>query len=154
MNPISRERLFGFQHAFDQPIVLVLVATVAGVLVVAAAAIGLLVALRLVNDRLRRELIQRYVSWLIIIPCVVGPILLGAAWTMLLVAVLSLLCYREFARATGFFREKLMSLMVVVGILAVNFAIIDHWYGFFVALAPLTIIIMAAVAIQIGRAHV
>jgi two-component system cell cycle sensor histidine kinase PleC len=35
---------------------------------------------------------------------------------MLAVTLLSLLCHREYARATGLFREKFMSLLVVVGI--------------------------------------
>ena len=32
---------------------------------------------------------------------------------------------REFARATGVFREKLMSLLVVIGILSLTFAVAD-----------------------------
>ncbi len=40
-----------------------------------------------------------------------------------------------------------MSLVVVLGILAVNFTALDDWYGFFVALFPLTVITIAAVAI-------
>ena len=39
---------------------------------------------------------------------------------MAAVAVLSLLCYREYARATGLFREKTVSLVIVLGILALD----------------------------------
>jgi len=76
-----------------------------------------------------------------------GPVLLGAAWTILAVAILSILCYREFARATGFFRYRSLSIVVVLGIFATTFAIADHWYGFFVAVPPLTMVLLAMVAI-------
>src|SRR5262245_60409829 len=52
-------------------------------------------------------------------------------------ALLSIFCYREYARATGLFREKLISFLVIVGILAVQFAVLDNWYLLFVALFPL-----------------
>src|SRR5262249_38325584 len=96
---------------------------------------------------LRLRSTTRYKSWLVIIPMMLVPLLLGAAWTIAGVFILSLLCYREFARATGLFREKLTSLMVVLGIFAVLFAVADHWCGFFMALSPLTIGAIAATAI-------
>ena len=73
--------------------------------------------------------------------------LLGAAWTIAAIALMSLLCYREFARATGMFRQPAISSLVVLGILAVTFAVADHWYGLFVAITPLLIAVIAAVAI-------
>jgi len=57
------------------------------------------------------------------------------------------LCYREFARATGFFRYRSLSIVVVLGIIATTFAIADHWYGFFVAIPPLTMVLLAMVAV-------
>jgi phosphatidate cytidylyltransferase len=63
------------------------------------------------------------------------------------ITILSIVCYGEFARATGLFREKMVSAVVGLGILAVNFAAFDHWYGFFVALFPLTVIVIASAAI-------
>jgi len=100
-----------------------------------------------IDAKLRSELTRRYVSWLVLTPLILLPILLGAAWTVLAVAALSLLCYREYARATGLFREKAVSLVVVLGILALTFAELDHWYRLFVALVPLTIGLIAIVAI-------
>jgi phosphatidate cytidylyltransferase len=65
--------------------------------------------------------------------------------------VLSLLCFREFAGATGLCREKLMSLMVVVCILGLTFAVADHWYRLFVALTPMSIVVFTAVATSLDR---
>ena len=71
------------------------------------------------------------------------PILAGAFWTILAVATLSFLCYREYARITGLFRERTISLIVVIGILFLAFAELDNWYRLFVALFPLTVALIA-----------
>src|SRR5439155_8910994 len=121
VNDATRERLFGWQHAFDHPVTVGITAGVAAVLIVAPLIMLLLSRLGWIDSAQRQELGKRYRSWLILIPLMGVPVLLGAAWTMLAVAVLSLLCYREYARATGLFREKTISLMVTLGILGVIF---------------------------------
>jgi phosphatidate cytidylyltransferase len=151
LSPATRERLFGYEHAFDHPVTVAIVVTVAVALAVAPLVILLLARLGRVGPTQRKELMQRYRSWLILVPLIGLPILLGAAWTILGVLVLSLLCYREYARATGLFREKLISLLVVLGIFAVTFAVADHWYHFFVALFPLGVGLIAAVAVLADR---
>ena len=72
---------------------------------------------------------------------------IAIATTIAGIALMSVFCYREFARATGMFRQPAISSLVVLGILAVTFAVADHWYGLFVAITPLLIGLMAAVAI-------
>ena len=100
---------------------------------------------------LRTDLWTRYKSWLVLAPLMVGPLLAGRLPAIIGVGVLSALCYREFARATGLFRQHLVSGVVVLGGILLTFAIADHWYAFFVALAPLTascIVIFALIADQ------
>lgn len=135
MNTI--ERLFGWRHALDHPVSLGITVSVGALLLLAPLLIALVNRLARPEERLRRELWQRYASWLLIAPAVMLPVLAGAAWTVLAVTVLSLACYAEYARATGLFREKLLSALVVGGILALNFAALDHWYALFAALVPL-----------------
>jgi phosphatidate cytidylyltransferase len=147
MNNAARERLFGFRHAFDHPVTMWITIGIGAVLVAAPLAIGGLSAAGLIKKELRAELRKRTVSWMVMAPLIVGPILLGAFWTMLAFAVVSLLCFREFSRATGVFREHAICAVAVAGILALNAAAMDHWYGLFQALGPLTIIVMAAVGI-------
>ena len=147
MSPAARERLFGADHAFDHPVTLVVTLAVASLLLLTPVAIWLLVRLGRIDAKLRAELMLRYWSWVVLTPLIVVPILLGAAWTILGVGILSLLCYREYARATGLFREKAVSLVVVLGILAVTFTELDHWYRLFVALVPFTVGVIAIVAI-------
>jgi predicted CDP-diglyceride synthetase/phosphatidate cytidylyltransferase len=127
------ERLFGYQHAFDHQVTVWLTVFAAGVLVIAP----LFIAMGVLSGRLgaaqRTELRKRYLSWLLLAPLMVVPILLGAFWMMLGVMLLSILCYREYARVTGCFRHRMLSLVVVAGMLLVFFAVFDHWYGLFVA---------------------
>jgi phosphatidate cytidylyltransferase len=151
MSPEARERLFSADHAFDHPITLVVTLAVASVLLLTPIVIWLLVRLGRIDEKLRAELMLRYWSWMVLTPLIVVPILLGAAWTILGIGILSLLCYREYARATGLFREKTISLVVVLGILAVTFAELDNWYRLFVALVPFTVGVIAIVAILPDR---
>ena len=142
-----QDRLFSASHAFDHPVTRWITIGVGGALVFALLVLSVLSLTGKIQGTARKELWKRTLAWAVIAPLMIGPILLGAAWTILGVTAISLVCYREFARATGLFREKLVSLVVVVGILAVAFAALDHWYGFFVALFPLTVIVIAAASI-------
>jgi phosphatidate cytidylyltransferase len=151
MNSASRERLFGYDQAFAHPVTIAVTLALASVLLLAPLLIAFLARRGRISQGQRKELLLRYYSWLVLVPLLLGPILLGAAWTILGVGVLSLLCYREYARATGLFRERTISFMVVVGILAITSAVFDNWYRLFVALTPLTIAAIAAAAILADR---
>jgi phosphatidate cytidylyltransferase len=151
MNPAARDRLFGYEHAFDHPVTVAVTVGLALLLVVTPLLFAFLSRIGRIDTALRTELFRRYCSWLVLCPILLVPILLGAAWTILGVGVLSLLCYREYARATGLFREKAISLVVVVGIVAITLAVLDHWYRLFVALTPLTVALIAAVAVLADR---
>jgi phosphatidate cytidylyltransferase len=147
MTEATHERLFGVRNAFDSGLVLGLTIAVVSILIATPIAFRLLDRAGKLNDKLRRELWERYISWLILAALIIGPILLGAFAAMMAVCALSLLCYREFARATGLFRERAISLVVVLGILAVTYACLDDWYGFFAALSPLTVGVIAVITI-------
>ena len=121
------------------------------VLVLAAAVIGLLSATGRGSPALRRELWLRLASWAVLLPLMLGPVMLGRVWVIGAVTLLGLLCLREYDRATGLFREPVMAGAVALGILFVNFAALDHWYGFFVALFPLTVAVLAVVSLPLDR---
>lgn len=153
MNDAAFDRLFGAHHAFEHPVTGVVTGVLAAILAVTPAVILLLSRAERIDATSRRELMLRYYSWLVLTPAILVPILLGAAWTILGVGVLSLVCYREYARATGLFREKAVSAVVVLGILAITFTTFDNWYRLFVALAPLTVGVIAVVAILKDEPH-
>jgi phosphatidate cytidylyltransferase len=147
----ARERLLGSYTAFDSPVVL---GATVGVVVVLAGSISvarLLLAAGRIDRALYQNIWTRWRSWLWLVALILGPILLGAAWVIAAVVLLSLLCYREYARVTGLFREKLVSTVVVLGILLVGFASLDHYDRLFFASAALTCALIAVVTIPQDR---
>jgi len=151
MNTATWHRLFGFRHAFDDPGVVLVFALLGLGLVISPLVILALDHAGRLTTELRTDFWSRYRSWLVMVPTIAVPVMLGAFWTILAVCLLSILCFREFARATGFFREKLMNLLVVLGIIALSLATVDHWYRLFVALTPIVIVLISAVSTSLDR---
>src|SRR5262249_59690397 len=104
MDAMTKERLFGWQHAFDAPVTVGITIALAVLIVAAPLLIFWFHRKGSTGEAQHRELVNRYKSWLILIVVMVTPILLGAFWLMLGVAVLSILCYREFCHAPGMVR--------------------------------------------------
>jgi phosphatidate cytidylyltransferase len=137
--------------AFAHPVTTGIVMATGAVLLLAALVIGFMTLTQRGTPAFRRELWLRYGSWLVLLPLMFGPVLMGRVWTIGAVTILALLCLSEFARATGLFREYLTTAVVALGILAVNFAALDNWYRFFVALWPLTVVVILAATIPLDR---
>jgi phosphatidate cytidylyltransferase len=143
----AAERLFGWEHAFDRPLTAWMCGGIAALLVVAPVIVMVFARLGRIGPEQRAELFLRCRTWWLLAALIVLPILLGAAWTIGATALLALLCFREYARATGLFRERLVSAAVIVGILLSMFAALDHWYGLFAASGPLAAAFIAAIAV-------
>ena len=137
--------------AFASPVTIGILAATGGVLLLATLVIGGMTLTGRGSPAFRRELWLRLGSWLVLLPLMFGPVLAGRAWTIGAVAILGLLCLGEFVRATGLFRERLSVLVVAAGILLVNFAALDHWYGLYVALWPLVTIVILMASIPQDR---
>jgi len=151
VNSEALQHLFGWRTAFDHPIT---VGAMTGILAVLAAAPLVIYALArfsLISPELRRELWLRWRSWLGLVIAMAAPILLGAGWVMLAVAVLSWLCFQEFARATGLFREFPIMTVVAVGIFALLIANVDHYDRMYFSLAALTSGVIAIVTLPENR---
>ncbi len=86
-----------------------------------------------------------YRTWVLMLPVIFAALWLGPPWWAALVAVLSIYAVKEFAKATGLYRERVFVLVLYVAIIAMNlFAAVPH-YGFFMvaplwAVAALTLI--------------
>jgi len=143
MNNPTWQRLFGFRHAFDDRVTVVITLIVVVSLFIAPLLIFITTRAANSSAEKTKELWDRYLSWIWLAAAIVIPVLAGAFWTILGVAILSFLCYREYARITGLFRERTISLVVVVGILLLTFAELDNWYRLFVALFPLMVALIA-----------
>src|SRR5438876_6655784 len=143
MSQITHERLFGFRHAFDDRVTIVL--TLMALILFLLAPLLIFIVTRAASSApdKRKELWDRYRSWIWLAAFMLIPVLAGAFWTILAVGTLSFLCYREYARITGLFRERTISLVVVIGILLLTFSVLDNWYRLYVALFPLTVALIA-----------
>jgi phosphatidate cytidylyltransferase len=147
----AQDRLFGWQHAFDSHFVRWAVAAILILLILTYVGTRVLLALKRIDAKTGTETLVRWRSWVWLAGIMLAPILLGAAWVMLAVMVLSLLCYREYARVTGLFREKTISAVVVLGVMVVTFAVADHYDRLFFACAVLTPGLIAVVTIPQDR---
>ena len=147
------ERLFSPARAFEHPVTCLIMAALGIGLALSPLVIRFMAAGGRISSARRTQLWVRWRSLLVTVPLLVGPILLGAAWTIAGVGLLSLLCYREYSRATGLFREKAISLTIVLGIGLVTLATLDNWYRLFMALTPLTSVLILTVALFADRPH-
>jgi len=123
--------------AIDSPVFRAYVVIVAGVLVAAGVILG---ALRLAGKD-TDSMLATYKGWLVMAPLVIGVIFLGRAATIVGVTLLALFGFREFARATGLYRDWWQSGVVYAAIAALGgiaFATdprldIPGWYGLYMA---------------------
>lgn len=141
------QALFTPRGPLDDPFVRWVAWLVAGIIVAALAINEILLRLGVIGPQLGADIRRRTLSWAVLAPAIGVAILLGGGWTMLAVCLLSLACWRELARATGVFREKLVSAAVVITILVVLFANLDHWPRLLLAAGPLGSALVAMVAL-------
>lgn len=133
--------------AFTSPVTRTLVTGILVILVGSTGIIGWLQATKRVGPELVSELWARWRTWALLIPLLVGGILWTPLSAILLFTLVSLLCFHDFARATGLFREVPLVLVAVVGMLLLGFASLDHYPRLFFAVPALVLMVMAIVAI-------
>jgi phosphatidate cytidylyltransferase len=114
---------------------------VAGVLVIAGLILALL---KWMLKKPVDSIWTTYKSWLIMIPFVLGCLFAGRVPTIIFFCVLGSLGFKEFARATGLYRDWWMTGAVYAGIVAVGITSLmtqpqgqesgSGWYGLFVVL--------------------
>ncbi len=142
---------FTWEHPLDHPVVMGALIGATAAIVVAGVAIQWLRWTGRIGPEGYRDVFLRWRSWIIIGVSIVIATLMGAAWTMAAVALLSLTCYYEFARATRMLGERAINAVVVGGICLVTFAVADHYDRLFFASVPLTVILLAVVTIPADR---
>lgn len=141
------DHLFNISDPFAHPVTRWTVVVAGAVLILGLPLAYGLSRAGLVSPKTFADVRTRHITWMFLAPAIVVPILLCAGAAMALVCVLSLLCYREFARATGLFRHRLLSAIVALAIVALTVAAADNWYRLFVALPPLTIAVLAGAGV-------
>ncbi len=136
------ERWFGAAQAFEHPVTQSLVIGTLTTLVASGLIIHWLNTQRRVTPQIAVELHLRWKSWCWLIAAILGPILLGAFWTVAGVSLLSLLCFREFARGTGLFRDRTICWLVIAGIGVLTLASLDHFDRLYFAAGPIGVLLI------------
>ena len=121
--------------------------TAAGVLLFAAILILVLHRTGRTGDKLHAELKSRCVTWAVLIPVIVLPILAGAGAVIAVVSLLSLISYNEYARATGVFRQRIESATVVVGIVLIAATAILQDHNMFIAVGGIMMLVIPVTAL-------
>jgi phosphatidate cytidylyltransferase len=104
-----------------------------------------------------------YRSWLIMAPVGMAAVFLGRVPTIIGATLLAVFVFKEFARASGLYRDWWMTGAVYAGIVAVGIAsFVPHprgqepgsgWYGFFVAVPVFAIGLILLIPILRNRAR-
>jgi phosphatidate cytidylyltransferase len=102
---------------------------------------------------------RTYRGWLVMVPLILAVVLAGRVATIVSVALLALFAFREFARATGLYRDWWITGAVYVGIIvvAVSSLVQDPWlhrpgwYGLFMALPVYIVSLILVVPIARNR---
>jgi len=104
---------------------------------------------------------QSYRGWLIMVPVVLLGIFLGRVVTIIFFTTLALWGFAEYARATGLYRDWVMTGAVYIGIIAVGATAlvpdpttgVSGWYGLFIALPVYMIAVLLVIPIARNRAQ-
>jgi phosphatidate cytidylyltransferase len=106
---------------------------------------------------------QTYRSWLIMAPIAVAVVFLGRVPTIIGIMLLAIFGFKEFARASGLYRDWWMTGAVYTGIIAVGVAtLMSHprgyeprpgWYGLFVAVPVFVVALILLIPILRNRAR-
>lgn len=148
------------QHALHDPIFLAYVRIIFVSLVVGGIVLGVL------HFGLKKNLgsiWSTYRSWLVMAPVGLATVFAGRVPTIVGVTLLAIVGFKEFARASGLYRDWWMTGAVYAGIITVGIAsLMPHprgeepgtgWYGFFVAVPVFAIALILLVPILRNRAR-
>jgi phosphatidate cytidylyltransferase len=144
------------EQALQSDIFLTYVAIVAGLILFAGVVLG---GLRLLGKDVNAPA-RTYRGWLIMVPIVFGTIFLGREATIIGVALLAIIGFKEFARATGLYNDWWMTGTVYLAMVALCVVSLvpdprlpqPGWYGFFMALPVFVISIILLLPILRNRA--
>lgn len=131
-----------------------------------AAAVGIMLAAGVTLAVLRWSLRKpvenawkSYCGWLLMVPPLLAALFLGRAATIAFFTLVAILGFKEFARATGLYRDWSMTGVVYLGILATGVLAfvpnphtgVPGWFGFFMALPVYVIAVIFLVPILHNR---
>jgi len=116
---------------------------------------GLVVLAASVAARMRhrsaRPMVTKYLAWLIMLPPIVVPLVYSRTLFQVVVLGLSLQCIREFARATGLWRDRGVVWLCYLLTGGIYTALFAEWYGLHQAGPMIAVGLLLLVPIVRGR---
>src|SRR4051812_29589501 len=145
-------------QALHDPVFLAYVRIVAGALVAGGVILALVQWLTRTSIK---AIWQTYRAWLVMAPLALAVIFAGRAPFIIGITLLAIFGFKEFARASGLYRDWWMTGAVYAGIVSVGVASLvpdphrlepgTGWYGFFVAVPAFAIAVILLVPIARNR---
>ena len=146
------------KEALQSPVFLTYVWIILGLLAGAGSVLGIMSRF---SKKDLHSVWMTYRSWLVMAPLLLGSIFLGRIVTIAALTLIGLLGFKEFARATGLYRDWWMTGGVYAGILATGVTtMVPHpgpatgvsgWYGLFMALPVYVIALILLIPIVRNR---
>lgn len=90
-------------------------------------------------------------TWLFILPPLMAAVWLGAGIWTVFVAVISMYGFKEYAKASGLYRERAFVVVVLVAIAGINLAAFVQRYDFFMAASMWAILTLVVVPVVLNR---
>jgi len=142
--------------ALHDPVFRLYVAIAGAILLLAGLVLGVL---RWILHKEVTPAWRTYSSWLIMAPLIIGMIWAGRAATIIGFTVVAIFGFKEFARATGLYRDWWMTGAVYLGIVAVALTTLfpsphgglPGWFGLFMTLPIYVVAVLLLVPIMLNR---
>jgi phosphatidate cytidylyltransferase len=98
-----------------------------------------------------KALWTKYLAWFIIIPVLAIPIFLGRSYFISVVLLLAIVCFWEFVKAVGLWKDKSFSLFGVLAIIMIFVPVYIDWYGLYTAMPIYCSLFVLAIPIFRGE---
>ena len=95
-----------------------------------------------------KSLWTRYLAWFLIAPPLVGALVAGKIPFLILMAILSLFCFREYAHAVGLWKDSRLMMTCYLAILCIYWPIVYDEYGIYQAMPIYVIAFILTFPIQ------
>ncbi len=105
-----------------------------GLMALIGCAIAILNCLSLPMKEKARSIWKAYKSWFVMGPVIFVVVGLGRDSLIICLALLSIFCTKEFAKATGLYRDWFFMSILYLGILGIYLSVWFDWYGLFTAM--------------------
>jgi phosphatidate cytidylyltransferase len=93
----------------------------------------------------------KYLVWFAIIPVLLFPLLIGRNYFISLILILSLLCYREFTRAVGLWKDAWFCWVGYISIVLIHVGVYIDWFGLYNAVPIYCMLVTLAIPIFRGE---